>query len=123
MRLKTQFIITLLLFGIILVVIAASAIIANRHVENVMGQERRAVDIARGAGELGYLFNDYLIYREGQQLKRWQQRFASFAEQAAGLRGGSPEQQILIANIKANQGRLKEVFDSIASAPENPARS
>jgi PAS domain S-box-containing protein len=123
MRLKTQFIITLLLFGIILVVIAASAIIANRHVENVMGQERRAVDIARGAGELGYLFNDYLIYREGQQLKRWQQRFASFAEQAAGLRGGSHEQQILIANIKANQGRLKEVFDSIASAPENPARN
>ena len=33
MRLRTQFIITMLLFGIILVVIAASAIITNQQVE------------------------------------------------------------------------------------------
>ena len=60
--------------------------------------------------------NDYLIYRESQQLKRWQSRFASFSAQVAGLRADRPEQRALVANIQANQNRLKEVFDSVASA-------
>ena len=48
MRLRTQFIITMLLFGIILVVVAVSAIITDRQVEKVGRQERIAAQIARG---------------------------------------------------------------------------
>ena len=116
MRLRTQFIITMLLFGIILVVMAASAIITNQQVEKASEQERIASSIAQGASELSYLSNDYLIYRESQQLKRWQSRFASFSAQVASLRADRPDQQALVANIRANQNRLKEVFDSVASA-------
>ena len=76
MRIRTQFIITMLLFGIILVVMAASAIITNRQIEKASQQEEIASSIAQGASELSYLANDYLIYRESQQLKRWQSRFA-----------------------------------------------
>ena len=64
MRLRTQFIITMLLFGIILVVIAASAIITNQLVQRAGRQEGIAGSIAQGASELSYLSNDYLIYRE-----------------------------------------------------------
>ena len=116
MRLRTQFIITMLLFGIILVVVAASAIITDQQVEKTGRQERIAAHIAQGASELSYLANDYLIYRESQQLKRWQSRFASFSAEVAALRVDRPEQQALVANIKANQQRLKEVFDSVSSA-------
>jgi signal transduction histidine kinase len=123
MRLRTQFIITMALFGVILVVIAASAIITDRQVEKAGHQERIAGDIARGASELSYLANDYLIYRESQQLKRWQLRFASFSAQVAGLRAEKPEQQALVANIQANQKRFKEVFDSAASSLREPSRS
>ncbi len=119
MRLKTQFIITMLLFGIVLAVIAASAIITNQQAEKVGEQERITVDIAQGASELGYLANDYLIYRESQQLKRWQSRFASFSEQVASLHVDMPDQQALVANIQANQSRMKEVFDSTVSAVGN----
>ena len=96
MRLRTQFIITMLLFGIILVVIAASAIITDQLVEKAGEQEEIASSIAQGASELSYLSNDYLIYRESQQLKRWQSRFASFSAQVAGLRADRPEQQALV---------------------------
>ncbi len=123
MRLRTQFIITMLLFGIILVVIAASAIITDRQVEKVGRQERIAAQIAQGASELSYLANDYLIYRESQQLKRWQSRFASFSAEVAALRVDRPEQRALVADIQANKNRFKEVFDSAASALESPYRN
>ena len=116
MRIRTQFIITMILFGIILVIVAASAIIMHQQVEKTSQQERIAGDIAQGASELSYLANDYLIYRESQQLKRWQSRFASLSNQVSSLNVDKPEHQALVRNIKANQQRLKDVFDSTVSA-------
>lgn len=91
MRLRTQFILTMLLFGATLVVIAASAIITSREVEKAARQERIAAAIAQGAGELSYLSNDYLIYRESQQLKRWRSRFAAFSAEVDALAADRPE--------------------------------
>ena len=113
----------MLLFGIILVAIAVSAIITNRQVDEVTKQERRAINIALSTDETGYLASDYLIYREDLQLKRWQNRFASFTEEVASLQVERPEQQALVANIQANQARLKEVFESVASAQGSVSRN
>jgi len=115
-RIRTQFIISMLVFGVIVVIVAVSAITSNRLVEKAKEQERIAASIARGGSELGYLANDYLIYREGQQLERWQSRFASFSSQVAALNVDKPEQQVLVRNMQANQQRLKEVFESTVSA-------
>jgi PAS domain S-box-containing protein len=123
MRIRTQFIIPILLFGIILVVIAASAIITHQKLEKASQQENLASNIAQGAGELSYLSNDYLIYRESQQLKRWQSRFALLSNQVASLNVDKPEQQVLVRNIKANEQRLKQVFDSVASAVGGPSQN
>ena len=122
MRLRTQFIITILLFGIVLAAIAASAIITSQRMEKAGQQEKVAANIAQGASELSYLANDYLIYRESQQLKRWQSGFAAFTAQVAALRADRPEQQALVANLQANKNRFKEVFDNASSALENPSR-
>ena len=116
MRIRTQFIITMLLFGMMLAIVAASAIITNQQTEKASEQEKIASSIAQGASELSYLANDYLIYRESQQLKRWQSRFASFSSQVASLHVDKPEQQVLVRNIHANEQRLKQVFDSATSA-------
>ncbi len=117
MRIKTQFIVTMVLFSLILIMAAASAIITHQLAQKVGKQERIAAGIAQGAGELGYLSNDYLIYRESQQLKRWQSRFAAFSGQVAALNVENPELQALAANIRANENRMKAVFDSVSSAP------
>jgi signal transduction histidine kinase len=123
MRIRTQFIVTMLLFVIILVFLAASAIITHQKIEKASQQEDLASTIAQGASELGYLSNDYLIYRESQQLKRWQSRLASFSNQVAGLNVEKPEQQVLVRNIKANEQRLEQVFDSVASAVGGPSQN
>jgi len=120
MRISAQFKITMLLFGILLIIIAISAIITNRRVDEAGNQEEIAGRIARGAGELSYLAHDYLIYGEDQQLKRWQSRFSSFSADIAGLRVDRPEQQALVRNIQVSKRQLKEVFDSISSIIERP---
>lgn len=115
MKIKTQFTITMALFGVILVAVTTTAIIVNQRREKANEQERVARNITQGASELSYLANDYLIYRESQPLGRWQSKFDSFSNQVARLRVDRPEQQALVNNIRANQQRLKEVFDSTVS--------
>jgi signal transduction histidine kinase/HAMP domain-containing protein len=116
LRIRTQFIITILLFGITLAAIIASLIVTNQRVEKASRQEEIANNIARGAGDLSYLSSDYLMYRESQQLSRWQSSYASFSNDVARLKTDTPEQQALVRNIQANEQRLKEVFDSVVSA-------
>jgi hypothetical protein len=79
MRIRTQLALTMLLFGAVAAGISTSAIVTGRHVERANQQDTIAHSIALGASELSYLANDYLMYRESQQLERWDARFASFS--------------------------------------------
>ena len=118
MRIRTQFIITIILFGIVLAAIIASVIITNGRVEKASQQEAIAIRVAQGASDLSYLANDYLIYRESQQLSRWQSRYALFSNDVSSLKVETPEQQTLVRNIQASEQRLKSVFDSVAAGAE-----
>jgi PAS domain S-box-containing protein len=115
MRIRTQFIITMFLFGIILIVASISAIVTNQKVEIASEQEKVAKNIAEGASDLSYLADDYLIYRESQQIDRWQTKYTSFSGDVSKLKTCSPEQQVLLHNIQANTQRLRDVFDSVVS--------
>jgi PAS domain S-box-containing protein len=119
MRIRTQFIIAMVLLVIILIVTAVSVIITKQNVEKASEQQDIATSIAQGASELTYLSTDYLIYRESQQLRRWQSRFASFSKQVGSLNVDMPEQQALVRNIQANTKRLGEVFESVETAVRN----
>jgi PAS domain S-box-containing protein len=114
MRIRTQFIFTLFFFGIVLAIISTSAIVTNRLIEQAIRQEAIARNISLGANELNYLANDYLFYREDQQLQRWHSRFAAFSAEVSSLDVDRPEQQALVRNIQVSRRRLKEVFDSVA---------
>jgi signal transduction histidine kinase/HAMP domain-containing protein len=115
LRIRTQFIVSMVVFGVVLAAISASAVITSRQVTKASEQDAIAHDIALGASELSYLANDYVIYRESQQLDRWQTRFARFSADVSSLQAERPEQQALIRNIQANAQRLRDVFDSVAS--------
>jgi signal transduction histidine kinase len=122
MKLRTQFIINMVVLGSILLLVSAVMIVPSRLVENTRHQQKLATQIEREAYELGYLANNYLLYRERQQASRWESKFDSFSNHLSNLQVGTPEQQVLLAQIKTNQQRLKAVFGkvqaSIESAPE-----
>lgn len=121
MKIKTQLAVTMLLFGVVLIAAAASAIVTQINMEKAGEQEAIAVAVAQGAGELGHLSTDYLVYGERQQLRRWRTRFAAFSGQVAALDVDAPEQRALAANIRTCKDRMKEVFDSVSTAPRHPA--
>ncbi len=121
MRIRTQFLMAMFLFGIVMAAISTSAIITNYQIERVREQRDTAGNIARGASDLSYLSNDYVIYRESQQLERWRTGFASFSGDVAGLQADKPDEETLVRNIRLNTRRLKKVFDDVVSAVGKPS--
>lgn len=115
MRIKTQFVLTMFLFGLVLVAVFISAVITNHMVDNAYKQHQITDNIVKGAGELSYLSNDYVIYREDQQMERWYARFELFTDEVSKLQTDKPDQQVLVSNIKENTQRLKNVFDGVVS--------
>jgi PAS domain S-box-containing protein len=119
MKIKTQFRMTMFLFGSVVTAALALIIITDNQAERTIQQEELAVGIAQRANELSYLANDYLIYREDQHISRWQSRFDLLLKQTAGLNVDTPEEQMLVRNINENSRRLKETFDGVLSAVPN----
>jgi len=114
-KIRTQFIITMSLFGLMLLIISASIIYTNRQAASLDRQAEMAMNIERAASELSYLSHDYLLYRESQQLARWETKFASFSNDLSALKPDNPEAQVVINNITGNQKRLLAVFTDVAS--------
>jgi PAS domain S-box-containing protein len=115
MKIRTQLIISMIIFGLALLLISASMIFTNQQVDNLNIQEERAKNIELKANELSYLSSDYILYRESQQITRWESKHASLADDLSKLKVTSLEQQALVNNIQVNHGRLKEVFDDVVS--------
>jgi signal transduction histidine kinase/ActR/RegA family two-component response regulator len=114
MRIKTQFIIAMILFGVMLMIVSASLIITNRQVDRLSKQEEIAHRLERDASELGYLSNDYLLYRESQQRTRWESKFSSFSSDLSNLGPDSPEQEAIANNMRENLRRWQAVFADVA---------
>ena len=122
MRIKTQFIISTVIFGVILLIMAVSLVITELQIQRSDEQEDLAFNVERSASELGYLSNDYLLFHESQQRARWESKLASFSNYLARLNPDKPEQQAVVNNIKANQQRLEAVFTDVATALEGASR-
>ena len=123
MKIRTQLIISMVFFVIALLIISASVIITNQQVEQLNKQQEIVKNVELKAGDLSYLSNDYLLYRESQQIDRWNSKYSSFSSDISNLRTNNPDQQVIINNIKVNQQRLKETFEGIVSSSPNTSQS
>ncbi len=117
MRIRTQFILTMVLFGIVLVAIASSEVVINQRVKSAAEQENLAWSISQKAGELSYLANNYIILPENQKLKEWQTVFASFSADVGSLRVSPGEQQALAKSMQDGAQQLALVFAGASPTP------
>jgi PAS domain S-box-containing protein len=121
MKIRTQFFISLALFGVMLAIVAVSYFFTTSQTGRLEDQEQRAHNIAQAATELGYLANDYLLNREPQQRARWETRFDQVTADLDQIDISDPATATLVADIKANQRSLRTVFNDVATAIEtNP---
>lgn len=123
MKIRTQFIVTLLLFSVIIVISSASVFFTETQVETINRQRGIAADIQGRARDLSYLSNDYLLNRQSQQRARWESVLASLSGELARVKANTPEQQALVNSMKTNIQRLKAVFTEVAAALEDSSRT
>ncbi len=115
MKIRSQLILGAALFGVVLVVLAASMVTTTAELGRLDEQVQIADRIGVGANDLNYLSNEYLLYGEPQQADRWEARYAALGDDLANLSAGTPAQQALVAAITEDRSRVKSVFDEIAA--------
>ena len=119
MKINNQFTTNMAIFGAILVIITTSVIYSNGQVAQIDEQRQIADNVQQGINDLQYLSNDYLLYHEQQQRIRWETKFTAVSTEVEKLKTFSPEQQVLVSNIKTNLQRLNAVFIDVSETFEN----
>ncbi len=123
MKIRSQSIISLVVFGIILIVTVASVILNSQQTTNLSAQQEAAARIQRGATNLNYLSNYYFLYQEDLQLDQWHSTFNSLSNDVASLKSNIPSQQTLVNIIDGDLQNLDSVFDSVVSYLQNAPRN
>ena len=121
-KIRTQLTTVMVVFGIAALIISLSVIVAQERVARLDSQEELARSIELEADRLIYLSNDYLLYRESQQLDRWRSGSAALDRALDNISVETPDRRALVEAIRADRQRLGAVFDEIvAGTPAGPS--
>ncbi len=101
-------------------IISGFVIFTNQQVEELIVQEELATSIALEVGELGYLSNDYILYREPLKIERWSAKYDSISQKIAQLSSDHPEQQVIATALAQNLNNTRSVFNDISASPVGP---
>jgi PAS domain S-box-containing protein len=123
MKIRTQLIAGILIFAVLLIVLSGFIVSTNQQLDKLMLQEDLVNSIALEVGELGYLSNDYILYREPLQEERWNTKYAAISADIARISVDNPEQQAIAATIASNLKNTRSVFDDITASPAIAAGS
>lgn len=113
MKIRTRFIFSTVFFGVVLLVVFVAVVITTGHIERTAGQQETAEKVVRGANDLGYLAERYLLYRDSRMAAQWEARLVSFSDDVANLNPDSPEQRDVVESIRADRQRLRSAFASV----------
>ena len=91
MKIRTQLIAGTVIFALLLIIISGLIFSTNQQLDKLMAQEDLANRITLEVSELGYLSNDYILYREPLQADRWNAKFTSVSTDIAHLDLSAPD--------------------------------
>ncbi len=110
MRIRTRFILSSTIFGVILVAIIVLLVFTNISLYRANEAHRLVNELQQESNELGFLISDYLMYQEAQQPGRVEARLRSVNELIQSFHDLSPLQQALLADIETSHQRLTTIF-------------
>jgi PAS domain S-box-containing protein len=123
MKIKTQFILCILVFSLILLVIAVSVAITEQQVSQLNIQEEISNNIERGASSLNSVSIDYFLYQEDLQLSRWQSVLSSLSSDLESLKSSYSQQQTYVNNVAEDLQSLSNLFDNVVSYLQSASRN
>ena len=123
MRIKTQFLVCLIVFTIILSIISVSVAATEQQVDYLNGQQEIANNIERGSSSLNSIAIDYFLYQEDLQLSRWEETLSSLSGDLGNIRVGNVDQQTLVDNVASDLQVLGTQFDEVVVYLQNSPRN
>ncbi len=123
MRIKTQFLISIITFSIILIIIGASVAVTQQQIAEFNSQEALAHDIQTGASDLNYISNNYFLYQDSSSIGLWQTKFSTLSDKLAALNSTNPKQQALVDTVSGDMENLNAVFAGVTSYLANAPRN
>ena len=74
MRIKTQLLISIITFSIILIIIGSSVALTQLQITELNNQNILTNEIQTGASDLNYISNNYFLYQDNSYIALWQTR-------------------------------------------------
>ncbi|APV43601.1 PAS domain S-box-containing protein [Dehalogenimonas formicexedens] len=119
MKIRTQFLLSLVFFSALVVIVGVSFFFAEAELNKTSRQEKIANDVAQGASELGYLADDYILNREAPQKARWETRFNQITAGLDQIDTSDSSAASLVQDIRTNMKSLNSVFGDISATIES----
>ena len=123
MRIRNQFIISMAIFSVVLLIVAGSVIVMNQQIAQLGQQQEISGNIEREADELNTLSSQYFLYQQTQQLALWQSNITSISGNLSKLNFTDLERQTLVNKARGDLGQLNASFTELVSfleiAPRN----
>ena len=123
MRIKTQLLISIITFSIILAIIGSSVALTQVQITELNNQSARTNEIQTGASDLNYISNNYFLYQDNSSIGLWQTKFSTLSGEISTLNSTNPQQQALVRTVGSDLEHLNTVFTGVTSflstAPRN----
>ncbi len=115
MRIKTQLLISIITFSIILVIIGASVAFTQVQITELNNQSVLTNEIQTGASNLNYISNNYFLYQDNSYITSWQTKFSTLSNEIATLNSSDPQQQALVNTVSRDMENLDSVFAGVTT--------
>jgi PAS domain S-box-containing protein len=123
MRIKTQLLISIITFSMILVIIGSSVALTQIQITELNNQSVVTNEIQTGASDLNYISNNYFLYQDNSYIGLWQTKLSALSSELAALNSTNPQQQVLVNAVGNDMENLNIVFSGVTSFLSNAPRN
>ncbi len=115
MRIKRQFILSIVVFAIAILIVIASLVAENQQLSILTKQAQSANNIQAQAINLGYLTDNFFLYENQTKLLEWKTTFISIYDEISKLNSTTHQQLYLVNNIKTDLGDIALSYSDVVT--------
>jgi signal transduction histidine kinase len=119
LKLKTQFLLSILIFVILLAALSLSITTIDMQLSQLHSDLEIANTIQTDIATIFHISNSYLLFQEQAQVNLWQAKFSSIHNNLTQIQHRTPQRQFIIKEIENNMKKLNATFTSIELLIEN----
>jgi PAS domain S-box-containing protein len=123
MKIKTQLLLSIVTFSIILVIIGSSVALTQIQIAELNNQSVLTNEVQTGASDLSYISNNYFLYQDNSYVASWQTKLSTLSSELAKLNSTNLQQQALVRTVGGDMERLNTVFAGVISFLSNASRN